>query len=112
MNLYLVEIGDSHLKYQHLSTTSNISILNRLVLMKGKYPILNNNDYRLIKECGGSVVMHGKIVDGQKVRVWIINIDHVKTESYLGSVEFAETISQIILSVKRDLKLNLISKQL
>jgi len=112
MNLYLVEIGDGHLKYEPLSTTLNISILNRLLVKKGKYPMLNNNDYRLIKECGGSVVMHGKIVDGQKVRMWIINIDHVKTEGYLGSVEFAETISHIILSVKRDLKLNLISKQL
>jgi hypothetical protein len=104
MNLYLVEIGDGHFKYEPLSTTLNISILNRSLAKKGTYPILNNNDYRLIKECGGSVVMFGKVVDEQKVRVWIINIDHVQT--YLGSVEFTETIYQIILSVKRDLKLS------
>lgn len=106
MNLYLVEIGDGHFKYEPLSTTLNISILNRSLAKKGTYPILNNNDYRLIKKSGGSVVMFGKVLDGQKVQVWIINIDHVQTESYTGLHEFAETISHIILSVKRDLKLS------
>ena len=76
MKLYLVEIGTDHLKYKYLSDDLNLYVLNKLLTKSGNYPLLNDNDHRLIRDCGGTIVLNGRMLDGIKHRVYIINIEH------------------------------------
>jgi len=113
MKLYLVEIGGGHLKYKYLSDDLNLYILNKLLEKEDEhYPILNNNDHRLIKDCGGTIVLNGRVTDGlNRCRVWIINVEHDErcvTASY--ERQFGEMVSGIILTVKRDIKLESINE--
>lgn len=112
MKLYLVEIGAGHLKYKYLSDDLNLYILNKLLEKEDEhYPILNNNDHRLIKDCGGTIVLNGRVTDGLKHRVWIINVEHDErcvTASF--ERQFGEMVGGIILTVKRDIKLESINE--
>jgi hypothetical protein len=114
MKLYLVEIGTNHLKYKYLSDDLNLYVLNKLLEKeKEHYPILNNNDHRLIKDCGGTIVLNGRAIDGIKHRVWVINIEHDErcvTSSFES--QFSEMVNTVKIIVKRDMKLESISKQL
>jgi hypothetical protein len=105
MNLYLVEVGEDHLHYEPINCELHLYKLNKKLKGIGTYPILNSNDHRLIMECGGTVL---KASNDKKTMMWILNLDHVKSEFHLESVEFREMVSHIILSVKRDLKLKFI----
>jgi hypothetical protein len=120
MKLYLVEIGEGHLKYEYLdlplmaTPAGSLHVLNKLLGNGEKcYPILNNNDHRLIKDCGGTIVLNGRVIDGIKHRVWVINIEHdERCVTSTFESQFSEMVSGIILTVKRDIKLESISKQL
>jgi hypothetical protein len=111
MKLYLVEIGTDHLKYKYLSDDLNLYVLNKLLKKEEEYyPILNNNDHHLIKDCGGPIVLNGDLVQN---RVWIINIEH-EERCVISTYEskFSEMVNAVKIIVKRDIKLESISKQL
>ena len=115
MKLYLVEIGTGHLKYKYLSDDLNLYVLNKLLEKEEEYyPILNNNDHQMIKDCGGTIVLNGDLVQN---RVWIINIEHdercvISRYPCEATYErkFSEMINGVKITVKRDMKLESINE--
>ena len=109
MKLYLVEIGTNHLKYKYLSDDLNLYVLNKLLEKEEEYyPILNNNDHQMIKDCGGTIVLNGDLVHN---RVWIINIEH-EERCVISAFEskFSEMVNDVKIIVKRDIKLESINE--
>jgi hypothetical protein len=109
MKLYLVEIGTGHLKYKYLSGDLNLYVLNKLLEKEEEYyPILNNNDHQMIKDCGGTIVLN---VDRVHNRVWIINIEH-EERCVISAFEskFSEMVNAVKIIVKRDIKLESINE--
>ena len=109
MKLYLVEIGTDHLKYKYLSDDLNLYVLNKLLEKEEEYyPILNNNDHQMIKDCGGTIVLNGDLLQN---RVWIINIEHDE-RCVISTYErkFSEMVNDVKITVKRDIKLESINE--
>jgi len=109
MKLYLVEIGTGHLKYKYLSDYLNLYVLNKLLEKEEEYyPILNNNDHLMIKDCGGTIVLNGDLLQN---RVWILNIEHDE-RCVISTYErkFSEMVNAVKIIVKRDIKLESINE--
>ena len=84
-------------------------MLNKLLEKEEEYyPILNNNDHQMIKDCGGTIVLNGDRVQN---RVWIINIEHDE-RCVISTYErkFSEMVNAVKIIVKRDIKLESINE--
>jgi len=116
MKLYLVEIGDDHFEYKYLydSRFLNLKDINYLLMDTGKcYPILTHNHHRLITDCGGTIILHGRVIDNIKHKVWIIDADYGKDNhvTFVGKLnhvfekEFTQKVNEIIVALNRDIKI-------
>jgi hypothetical protein len=108
MKLYLVEIGDDHFEYKYLydSRFLNLKDINDLLMDTGKcYPILTHNHHRLIVDCGGTILLHGRVIDNIKHKVWIIDADYNDKINHKFEKEFTQKVNEIIVALNRDIKI-------
>jgi len=105
MKLYVVKVGDKIFDYEWLGN-NNLSILELNKNSKlSTFPKLNNNDYSMIKNSGGTV-----LCKKDDVIYWLVNIEHTLDEKVgviLGK-ELTDMVYNIISGIKRDIKLNYI----
>jgi hypothetical protein len=65
----------------------------------------------MIKDCGGTVVLNGRVIDGIKHRVWVLNIEHDdRCVTSTFESQFSEMINTVKIIVKRDIKLESINE--
>lgn len=105
-NLYLVEINDDYFSYEKVVETLHLYQINNFLSDK-ELPGLNGNDKQLIRNSGGTVVCKKK-----DNTIWLVNIDHTQDKKVgviLGS-DLLKIVSNIINTIKRDLKLKTILK--
>ena len=102
MELYLTKIGNDLFEYEWISNKLSILELNNNVKLS-LFPKLNNDDFSMIKNSGGTVLYkEGDII------YWLVNINHIQDEKIgviLGK-ELADIVHNIINRIKRDIKLN------
>jgi hypothetical protein len=105
MKLYIVKVGDKIFDYEWVGN-NNLSILELNKNSKlSTFPKLNNNDYSMIKNSGGTV-----LYKKDDVIYWLVNIEHTLDEKVgviLGK-ELTDMVYNIISGIKRDIKLNYI----
>jgi hypothetical protein len=102
MELYLTKIGNDLFEYEWISNKLSILELNNNVKLS-LFPKLNNNDFSMIKNSGGTVLYkEGDII------YWLVNINHIQDEKIgviLGK-ELTDIVHNNINRIKRDIKLN------
>jgi len=102
MELYLTKIGNDLFEYEWISNKLSILELNNNVKLS-LFPKLNNNDFSMIKNSGGTVLYkEGDII------YWLVNINHIQDEKIgviLGK-ELTDIVHNTINRIKRDIKLN------
>jgi hypothetical protein len=102
MELYLTKIGNDLFEYEWISNKLSILELNNNVKLS-LFPKLNNDDFSMIKNSGGTVLYkEGDII------YWLVNINHIQDEKIgviLGK-ELTDIVHNIINRIKRDIKLN------
>jgi hypothetical protein len=102
MELYLTKIGNDLFEYEWISNKLSILELNNNVKLS-LFPKLNNDDFSMIKNSGGTVLYkEGDII------YWLVNINHIQDEKIgviLGK-ELTEITHNTINRIKRDIKLN------
>jgi hypothetical protein len=107
--LYLIKLGDDI--FQYIWIGNNLSLLDLNKNRKlSKFPKLNNNDYEMIKNSGGTV-----LYKKDTITWWLVNINLtqiLEDEIILTNSALKVKIINIIDSLKRDIKLNQIIKSL
>jgi hypothetical protein len=102
MELYLTKIGNDLFEYEWISNKLSILELNNNVKLS-LFPKLNNDDFSMIKNSGGTVLYkEGDII------YWLVNINHIQDEKIgviLGK-ELTDIVHNTINRIKRDIKLN------
>jgi hypothetical protein len=102
MELYLTKIGNDLFEYEWISNKLSILELNNNVKLS-LFPKLNNDDFSMIKNSGGTVLYkEGDII------YWLVNINHIQDEKIgviLGK-ELTDIVYNTINRIKRDIKLN------
>lgn len=102
MKLYLAKIGDTIFDYNYIGSNLSILELNKNADLSS-FPKLNNNDFQMIKNSGGTVLYRNN-----NVIYWLVNIDHILDEK-IGVVlgkELTDIVRNIISGIKRDLTIN------
>lgn len=99
--IFLAKIGNDYFNYQYIGDKISLLELNKNPLIE-KYPVLNNDDYEMLKNSGGTLIY--RELDPERF-IWLININHKQLEFFNGS-PLSEKIYSIIESIKRDITLN------
>jgi hypothetical protein len=101
MELYIVKVGDKIFDYEWVGNKLSILELNKNGKLSA-FPKLNNDDYSMIKNSGGTVLYREN-----DIIHWLVNINHILDEKVgviLGK-ELTDIVNGIINSIKRDIKL-------
>jgi len=102
MELYLTKIGNDLFEYEWISNKLSILELNNNVKLS-LFPKLNNDDFNMIKNSGGTV-----LYKEDDIIYWLVNINHIQDEKIgviLGE-ELTDIVHNTINRIKRDIKLN------
>ena len=102
MELYIVRIDDNIFEYDYISDYLSILQLNNHDKLS-LFPKLNGNDYNTIKYNGGTLLYRSRSHRTAKyTKIYLVNIYHQQDSNNSN-----EIINDIIIRIKRDMKLNL-----
>lgn len=99
--IYLVKTGNNYFDYEYIHDNISLLELNKCKLLKN-YHVLNNSDYEMLKNNGGTLIYR---VNSPERFIWLVNINHQELDFFLGS-PLSGKIKSMIESVKRDLTIN------